>query len=141
MSVSDATLFSLDGVSATRHSADSERVKAFDRCGQSEVQPDSEVRGMAPRTAPDLADAAAIAQRVLERRPEPVRGETQRVQEVALTRTIWAHQKRESTQSDVTAGHAPVVLEPHAVNDRRHDLIFRSRPRRVNDELIVLTES
>jgi hypothetical protein len=77
--------------------------------GEREIETDPEVGLMPTGSSTHLVDSAPVAQRMVEGEAQRVRHEAQRIEEVALARTVRTHEERELRRANVASGDALVV--------------------------------
>ena len=101
-------LLPLDAVTTTRFRRNPKSIPTR-RTGELKVKANAEVVGVAAGTSPYLLDAAAVAERVIEREAQCLGHEAQGIKEVALAAPVRADQKRQRRQLHVTRGNALVI--------------------------------
>ena len=79
--------------------------------GQRKKQTETEMVRMHARSTAYVIKAPAIAKSMLKSASKRVGDEAERIQEIALSSTIWSHKKRERPELNVARGDALVVLE------------------------------
>jgi len=107
-------LLPLDFVATLRPSADGEGVVTSTTGAQRELETDPEMGGVTGGTPAHFLDASSVPQRVVERVPERVGDEPERVEEVALPGAVGPHEEREGAEADIARRDALVVLESDA---------------------------
>ena len=106
----NVALFALDLVPSLSPGADRERI-VTPRLDQFEPDANPEMRRVAAGPAANLVDPAPIAQGVIHGIAQRVSDEAERVEEVALARTVRTDEKRELGRRDVAGGETLVVAK------------------------------
>ena len=104
----DEALLALYLVPHFRFRPDRERVVA-PPFRQVEFEPDSEVGRMTARAPSNLADSAPVAQSVVDRIAEGIGHEAQRIEEIALARSVRPDEERELSRADIAGADALVI--------------------------------
>ena len=98
----DRAVLPLDLVSALFQGGNPECiVAALSGSLERELETDPEMGRVASRAEADLFDAPAIAEGVIQRRPEGLGDKPKRIQEVALPRAVGTDEESERTELDV----------------------------------------
>ena len=106
----DEALLALDLVPHFRFRGDRERVVAVP-IREIEFEPDSEVGRMTARASANLADSAPVAQSVIHGIAERIGDEAQRIEEVALARSVRPDEERELRRPDIAGADALIVSQ------------------------------
>jgi hypothetical protein len=119
-----------DGKLAPGSRGDLESIGCKMRIVQRDVEVDGEISRVSRAVTPNRIDAAARFDRVVERRLEAVRHESERVQEVTLAGTVPTDEQRERIQLDVALSDTLVVADTNAANECRRAGVISRRDRR-----------
>src|SRR5207248_8031725 len=113
----DLTRFADNLAVAERGCSELEPVAGVAATGQGAIQLDPDVAGWRLISPLHVIDPATLAQRQLERTPERVAYEPQRVEKVALAGAVRADEEDQRAEAHVAEGDALVVAQHDAGDD------------------------
>lgn len=70
--------------------------------------------GMPAGTPTHLVNASTITESVLKSAPKRVCDEAERIEKIALSSTVWSHQKGQRSELDVARSDTLIVLEDNS---------------------------